>query len=206
MKPYYEDQWVRISHTFTGTGSGSGLSEYTLPQSVNLDFQTGVAADTLVFGSVRWVDQLKLRAAWGQAGNAPDPFASVTSYGVWQTVDPVTGEVLVRILNGALFELAQLSREKAGQQPMARDDRAQAFMALAVLALSDVHAYPVPMAFTLQDFKQVQASVFQVTRSPGKAVVYLGCALLVLGWDGLSTTTSPINEPEALPSALTRFG
>jgi cytochrome c biogenesis protein len=91
------------------------------------------------------------------------------------------GEVLVRILNGALFELVQLSREKAGLQPMPRDDRAQAFMSLAVLALSDVHAYPAPMAFTLQDFQQVQASVFQVTRSPGRLIVYLGCALLILG-------------------------
>lgn len=27
-----------------------------LPQSVNLDFQTGVAADTLVFGSIRWAN------------------------------------------------------------------------------------------------------------------------------------------------------
>ena len=31
-------------------------TEYTLPQSVNLDFQTGVAANTLVFGSIRWAD------------------------------------------------------------------------------------------------------------------------------------------------------
>jgi cytochrome c biogenesis protein len=89
--------------------------------------------------------------------------------------------VLVRILNGALFELAQLSREKAGMKPLPRDDRTQAFMTQAVLALSDVHAYPAPMAFELKDFKQVQASVFQVTRSPGRVVVYLGCALLILG-------------------------
>lgn len=33
-----------------------GETEYTLPQSVNLDFQTGIAADTLLFGSVRWVE------------------------------------------------------------------------------------------------------------------------------------------------------
>ncbi|MBE7366363.1 cytochrome c biogenesis protein ResB [Ramlibacter pallidus] len=91
------------------------------------------------------------------------------------------GEVLVRILNGALFELVQLSRERAGLQPLPRDDRTQAFMSLAVLALSDVHAYPAPMAFALQDFKQVQASVFQVTRSPGRLIVYVGCALLILG-------------------------
>jgi long-subunit fatty acid transport protein len=29
---------------------------YTMPKSVNLDFQTGVAANTLVFGSIRWAD------------------------------------------------------------------------------------------------------------------------------------------------------
>jgi cytochrome c biogenesis protein len=94
---------------------------------------------------------------------------------------PKAGEVLVRILNGSLYELAQLSRERAGLKPLQADDRTQAFMNQAVLALSDVQAYPVPMAFELKDFRQVQASVFQVTRGPGRNVVYLGCALLILG-------------------------
>lgn len=91
------------------------------------------------------------------------------------------GEVLVRILNGALFELAQASRQKAGLKPLERDDKTHAFMTQSVLALSDIHAYPAPIAFQLADFKQVQASVFQVTRSPGRLIVYLGCALLILG-------------------------
>lgn len=30
--------------------------DLTIPQSVNLEFQTGIAADTLLFGSIRWVD------------------------------------------------------------------------------------------------------------------------------------------------------
>ncbi|MBK6004682.1 cytochrome c biogenesis protein ResB [Ramlibacter ginsenosidimutans] len=94
---------------------------------------------------------------------------------------PRAGEVLVRILNGALFELMELSREKAGLAPLPRDEHAQAFVTQSVLALSDAFAYPAPMAFELQDFKQVQASVFQVTRSPGHYIVYLGCALLILG-------------------------
>jgi cytochrome c biogenesis protein len=94
---------------------------------------------------------------------------------------PRAGEVLVRILNGAVFELAQLSREKAGLKPLPRDERTQAWLTQAVLALSDAFAYPAPMAFELKDFKQVQASVFQVTRSPGHYIVYLGCALLILG-------------------------
>jgi len=91
------------------------------------------------------------------------------------------GEVLVRILNGVLFELTQLTRERAGLKPLETDEKTQAFMTQAVLALSDVNAYPAAMAFQLQDFKQVQASVFQVTRGPGKNIVYLGCALLILG-------------------------
>jgi cytochrome c biogenesis protein len=91
------------------------------------------------------------------------------------------GEVLIRMLNGVLYELLQVSREHAGLVVLAPDETVQRFMKPAVLALSDVQLYPAPMTFQLQDFKQVQASVFQVARAPGKKVVYLGCALLILG-------------------------
>jgi len=91
------------------------------------------------------------------------------------------GEVLIRILNGALFELAQITRERAGLKPFEFDEKTQAFMTQAVLALSDAQVYPAPMVLQLADFTHVQASVFQVTRSPGKYIVYLGCALLILG-------------------------
>ena len=91
------------------------------------------------------------------------------------------GDVLIRILNGVLFELAQLTREQAGLKPLESNDKTLAFMSQAVLALSDVQHYPAPMVMQLEDFTHVQASVFQVTRSPGKSVVYLGCALLILG-------------------------
>jgi cytochrome c biogenesis protein len=91
------------------------------------------------------------------------------------------GEVLIRILNGTIFELLQISREQAGLKPLAADNKAQAFMAQAVISLSDAFFYPAPMAFALKDFTQVQASVFQVARAPGKWVVYLGCLFLILG-------------------------
>lgn len=91
------------------------------------------------------------------------------------------GDVLIRILNGALFELAQVTRERAGLKPFESNEKTQAFMTQAVLALSDAQAYPAPMVLQLSDFTQVQASVFQVARAPGKKIVYLGCALLILG-------------------------
>ena len=50
----------KIKHTFDHTVNGAvpptPQFSTNIPQSVNLEFQTGVAKDTLVFGSVRWVD------------------------------------------------------------------------------------------------------------------------------------------------------
>lgn len=90
-------------------------------------------------------------------------------------------EVLLRVLNGSLLELANLGRARAGLGPLGTDDPAQAFMTQAVVALSDSVFYPAPVLFELTDFKQVQASVFQVARAPGKTLVYLGCVLLIVG-------------------------
>jgi long-chain fatty acid transport protein len=39
-----------------GTSTVNSVTEVDTPQAVNLDFQTGIAPDTLLFGSVRWVD------------------------------------------------------------------------------------------------------------------------------------------------------
>lgn len=91
------------------------------------------------------------------------------------------GDVLVRILNGTLFELMQVARAADGLPPLPRGEATATFMTQAVLALSDSFFYPAPMAFTLKDFEQVQASVFQVARAPGKTIVYIGCFLLIVG-------------------------
>ncbi|MFV0679010.1 cytochrome c biogenesis protein ResB [Ottowia sp.] len=91
-------------------------------------------------------------------------------------------DVLLRILNGSLYELNALVREENSQKPLSTDDEStRRYMTLAVLALSDVGLYPAPVVLQLQDFTQVQASVFQVARAPGKNVVYLGCLLLIVG-------------------------
>ncbi|MDM0120591.1 cytochrome c biogenesis protein ResB [Variovorax arabinosiphilus] len=116
-----------------------------------------------------------------------------TSKGGWQAIAEFmelnvpeaerarAGAVLVRILNEVLFEVLNLSRERAGLAALPGDDKSQAFLTQAVLAMSDAHFYPAPFAMMMTDFKQVQASVFQVARAPGKSVVYLGCLLLIVG-------------------------
>lgn len=65
---YYSE----IDHEFDIVeGSTPGTSGFSTPRSVNLEFQSGVAADTLVFGSVRWVD-------WSEFKIAPPLYVSST--------------------------------------------------------------------------------------------------------------------------------
>jgi cytochrome c biogenesis protein len=90
-------------------------------------------------------------------------------------------EVLLRILNGSLFEMYKQARAQAGLPPPPTDEAAQQFMTQSVLALSDSMFYPAPVILQLSDFKQVQASVFQVARAPGQKLVYLGAVLLIIG-------------------------
>jgi cytochrome c biogenesis protein len=123
---------------------------------------------------------------------APPPIATPAMAGLQAVADFIeknvpeaerekASEVLIRILNGTLFELAQITRSEAGLKPFEADEKTQAYMMQAVLSLSDAAIYPAPMAFMLKDFTQVQASVFQVARAPGKNIVYLGCFFLILG-------------------------
>ena len=90
-------------------------------------------------------------------------------------------EVLLRILNGSLFELLNGSRADAGLPRLEPDGRTQGFMTQSVLALADSFFYPAPVILGLADFEQVQASVFQVARAPGKTLVYIGAGLLIVG-------------------------
>ena len=94
-------------------------------------------------------------------------------------------DVVIRLIGASMNELRAIARERAGQQPVAVDgpegERAAVWSRLAVAALSDLTVYPAPVFLSLADFNHVQASVFQVSRTPGKNTVYLGSLLLVLG-------------------------
>lgn len=47
---------VDTSEEVLGLGTSDTSTSFSSPQSLNLEFQTGIAADTLLFGGVRWVD------------------------------------------------------------------------------------------------------------------------------------------------------
>ncbi|MGW8390147.1 cytochrome c biogenesis protein ResB [Pseudoduganella sp. HUAS MS19] len=90
-------------------------------------------------------------------------------------------EIFLKILNGSMWELWQAARAQDGKPAAALDEAHGRFLQLATNALSDSFFYGAPVYLQLDEFTQIKASVFQVTRSPGKTIVYLGCLLLVLG-------------------------
>ncbi len=92
-----------------------------------------------------------------------------------------TADIFMKILNGAMWELWQAAHEKDGLPSLAMNEANGRFLRLATDALADSFFYGAPVYLQLKGFDEVKASVFQVTRSPGKNVVYLGCLLLVLG-------------------------
>jgi cytochrome c biogenesis protein len=125
--------------------------------------------------------------------------------------------LLLRMLEGSTWDLWQLARERAGEPDLAADASASRFVQSSINALSDSFLYGSPVYLQLDSFKQVQASVFQLTRAPGKKVVYLGSLLLVLGifsmfyvrerrlWFWLKDTATGVGVVMAMSSARKTF-
>jgi len=62
---------------------GTSTTTVNTPESWNLEFQTGVAPDTLVFGSIRWVN-------WSEFRVDPTRFVTVTGGGLVELEDTTT--------------------------------------------------------------------------------------------------------------------
>lgn len=90
-------------------------------------------------------------------------------------------DMVVRLIGASMAELDDLARQRDGLPPAPRTPEQARWTRLAVAALSDLSRYPAPVIYELDDFKQVQASVFQITRNPGEYGVVLGAVLLIVG-------------------------
>lgn len=79
----------RMKTTETGLGAYGlpgrlrSTTEVKTPQSVNLDFQTGIAPDTLLFGSIRW-------AEWSEFRIDPKHFRATTGAALVDLSDTLT--------------------------------------------------------------------------------------------------------------------
>jgi long-subunit fatty acid transport protein len=71
-----------MTSPFVSSLFGESTTKITLPQSLTLDFQTGIAADTLLFGSVRWSE-------WSEWEVRPQGYDALTGTAVTGFADDV---------------------------------------------------------------------------------------------------------------------
>ncbi|MEP6730247.1 MAG: SusC/RagA family TonB-linked outer membrane protein [bacterium] len=134
------------------------------------------------FTSAHWLDQLKVRAAWGQAGNAPDPFAGVKSYLLVKGVDPVTGAVVpslrlfskgnsgVRPERGTEIELgvdAALFRGRASIELTYYDKRTKDAIMAVPISPSEGYADPDRQSVVFQNLGEISNKGFEVALATG---------------------------------------
>ncbi|MES2552694.1 MAG: cytochrome c biogenesis protein ResB [Pseudomonadota bacterium] len=90
-------------------------------------------------------------------------------------------QTYIKILNSAAIEAYNLGRERDGLKPAEIDQSTQMFIQDSLGAISDLFFYGTPVYLQMTEFEHREASGLQLTRSPGKNLVYSGSVLLVLG-------------------------
>ena len=128
---------------------------------------------------------IKGMAIFAGEGNAPKlaGYAAIAGFleNIPQAEQGKAADVFMKILNGSMWDLWQIARQKEGLPALELTEKRAQFLQLATSALSDAFFYGSPVYLQMTTFEEIKASVFQVTRAPGQNVVYLGCLFLVIG-------------------------
>ncbi len=121
----------------------------------------------------------KLLAAFAQGGY--NRIAEVIEKSVPEAEREKAAETYIKIVGNAAFEAFSISREQAGKAVAQPDEPTLRFIHESLNSMSDLFFYGTPFYLQLTSFEQRQASGLQLTRSPGKNLVYAGSLLLVIG-------------------------
>lgn len=89
-------------------------------------------------------------------------------------------QTYIKILESAAVSAYRIAQTNAGL-PVTMDDNSLRFVRDSLNTVSDLFTYGAPVYLQLSEFDEVMASGLQLTRSPGKNIVYGGSFLLVLG-------------------------
>lgn len=110
-----------------------------------------------------------------------DGVANFLEKSVPQAEKEKAAETYLKILDGAAWQALNLSRERMGLKAAPVDENTYHFIRDALSVVSARNLYESPIYLQLASYEEVKASGFQLTRSPGKNIVYLGSILLVAG-------------------------
>lgn len=122
---------------------------------------------------------VQLLGAFSQGGYAR--IAEMIEKSVPEAERDKAAETYIKIVGNAAFEAYGIARERLGKPAAKADDETLRFLHESLNAMSDLFFYGTPFYLQMTEFEQRQASGLQLTRSPGKNLVYLGSLLLVIG-------------------------
>ncbi|MDD5393296.1 MAG: cytochrome c biogenesis protein ResB [Thiothrix sp.] len=115
-------------------------------------------------------------------------FATKGSDGIMQEITTrfpedkreAASEAFMKVLNASMRAVYQetLKQEGVTGEPNEAD---WMFFDDSLLAIDKISSYGSPWLIQMTSFKQIEASGLQITRSPGKSVVYLGSIMLAIG-------------------------
>lgn len=123
----------------------------------------------------------KMLADFGRGGL--DAIVSHVPQGLSQEQAASAASTLVGALRNILAQvyLEVLRREGVDVSQGVQDAADRQFFEDAFDALGVLPNYASPYYLQLENFKHIEATGLQITRSPGKTLVYIGCVLLILG-------------------------
>ncbi|WP_211236917.1 cytochrome c biogenesis protein ResB [Chitinimonas koreensis] len=90
-------------------------------------------------------------------------------------------QTYIKLLQGAVIDAQALAQERAGLPVAELDEARYRFLMDGLVAVSASFDYGSGFYLQPTGFEEVKSSGFQLTRSPGKNLVYFGSLLLVLG-------------------------
>lgn len=120
---------------------------------------------------------IRLLELFGSGGYAA--IAAEIEKSVPQAERENAAQTYIKILHAAVTEAYKISQDNV--KPVADDASTQAFLQDSLNAISDFFFYEAPFYLQLTEFEHREASGLQLTRSPGKNLVYSGSLLLVIG-------------------------
>ncbi|MDB5909889.1 MAG: cytochrome biosis protein ResB [Massilia sp.] len=174
-------EWMRLRAAL----ADPGLREAAAQAYAKRAMPAGASADTLALAAQMKQSSARMLNLFAGDGKEQGGFLAVSQFiaslKVPEAEQRNAANLFLKMLNGSLWHLWQAARARDGLAPVTADDNHARFLQLATNALSDSFFYGAPVYLQLDEFVEVKASVLQVSRSPGKSVVYLGCLFLVLG-------------------------
>ncbi len=87
----------------------------------------------------------------------------------------------LKILQSAAIDVMDVAQAQAGLSQIPVSETQYRFLMDSLVATSSLFDYGSPTLLVLNGFNEVKSSGFQLTRSPGKNIVYLGSLLLIMG-------------------------